>query len=118
VLDLGKKKVVFSLLILSLLLLNFIPGVFGHSEDWIEVLRFTGNGLSTETTETFVINHVDWRIHWTFESSIDPPPTVFMIKVYDSKDKVVDFFITAFEANGTLDYNTTGSFYLEIRKIM
>ena len=84
--------------------------------DWIEVLRFNENGLSTETTETFVINHVDWRIHWIFESNVDPPPTVFTITVYDSKDKVVDFFVTAFEGNGTLYYNTTGSFYLKIRK--
>ena len=116
VLDLEKKKTVVSLLMLSLLLLTCIPSVFGTSKDWVEVLRFTGTGLATDTTEVFAINHVDWRIHWSFESNIDPPPTVFMITVYDLSGNIFDFFVTAFEGNGTLDYNKTGSFYLSIRR--
>ncbi|MEJ2281906.1 MAG: hypothetical protein P8X97_08410 [Candidatus Bathyarchaeota archaeon] len=106
--------VLFSFFLLSSLI---IPLVFGSSsENWVEVLRFTGNGLSTENTETFVITYTDWRIRWSFESSVDPPPTTFMITLYNSKDEIIDSFVTAFQGNGTLNYNSTGSFYLSIRK--
>ena len=106
--------VMFSFFLLSSLM---IPLVFcSFSENWVEVLRFTGNGLSTESTEAFVITHNDWRIRWSFESSVEPPPTIFCITLYNSKDEIIDSFVTAFQGNGTLNYNSTGSFYLSIRK--
>ena len=111
-----RQPIAVCLLISWILTSISINVVYTSSENWVEVFRFTGNGLSTESTEDFVITYVDWRIRWSFESSVEPPPTIFMITVYDSKDEIVDSFVTAFQGNGTLNYNSTGSFYLSIRK--
>ena len=111
----GEKKTVVSLLMLGLLLLTFIPSVvFGSSADWVEVARFTETGQGSTKTETFECSHVDWRIRWSFTSSINEPPLMFSITVYNSSGRIVDFFVTASGKSGTLNYNTTGSFYLSI----
>lgn len=104
--------VLFSFFLLSSLL---IPLVFGTEENWIEVARFTETGQGSTKTETFECSHVDWRIRWSFDSSINEPPLIFAITVYNSNGKIVDFFITTVQGSGTLDYNRTGSFYLNIR---
>jgi hypothetical protein len=104
--------VLFSFFLLSSLL---IPLVFCSSENWIEVARFTETGQGSTKTETFECSHVDWRIRWSFLSSINEPPLIFAMTVYNSSGKIVDFFITTVQGSGTLDYNRTGSFYLNIR---
>ena len=103
---------------LGLLLLTFIPSVvFGSSADWVEVARFTETGQGSDKTETFECSHVDWRIRWSFNSIINEPPVMFRITVYDSSGNIVDFFVTASDRSGTLNYNTTGSFYLSIGEL-
>ena len=93
-----------------------VPLVFGSSDNWVEVTKFDitmGEGY----TESFVIDHVDWRIKWSYNPTVDATvfPLRFRFNVFRVGGKLVEFFIPpSNQIAGTLDMNQTGEFYLYI----
>jgi len=81
------------------------------SGNWVEVARFTGMGRLE--TDSFDCTHVDWRIRWSFNHSIElgplGPPLAFTLQVYTVSGERVESL--------TLNYNRTGSFWLSINEM-
>ena len=62
--------------------------------NWVEVTRFNGT-IWGGNTEPFTIDHVDWRIKWSYEPTVDA--SVFALRfhfnVVEVGGKLVKFFI-------------------------
>jgi hypothetical protein len=100
----GEKKTVVSLLIIGLLLLTFIPGVFASSKNWVEVDRFSG-GSWIGGTRFFLIDHVEWRIRWSWKKSFGlslNEPIFFRFNVLDFRDEHVELVDADHKTNGTV----------------
>jgi len=63
----GVRRVAVIAVLFSLFLVASVSGVvFASSENWVEVVRFTGGGNRFGATSPFVIDHVEWRIRWEY----------------------------------------------------
>jgi len=111
------KSIPVTLLVLSLILQ--ISVVFASSENWVEVIRFTGE-TEDVTTEVFTCDNVEWRIRWSYSRRPDGPAVLqFRFYIYESEEMIieeelVEFLFPEEENSGTLYLNQSGSFYLNI----
>ena len=94
--------------------------VFASSEDWIEVIRFTG-GAGITTTEPFTCDYVEWRIRWEYEPRTENPEDPPGLEVCVYTQKYHSPFFERFnnwgteETNGTLIiHDKNGTFHLAI----
>ena len=119
----GKRKAAVIAVLFSLFLLGSMSGmVFASSENWVEVVRFTGGSHEREyKTESFTCDHVDWRIRWAYEPRTDIPVTQSGIEYYVYRQEYPDHWFSfmahygEFETNGTEYINDrNGTFYLGI----
>jgi len=99
----------------------FSSGIaFASSENWSEVIRFSGASWAGGT-ESFICDHADWRIRWSYKpipGNDSILPVRFHFRVYEVGDKLVEFFIPDANArSGTVYFNKTGSFYLYISTV-
>ena len=101
----------------SLLLLGSLSGVaFASSENWFEIARFDAT-MGEGSTESFTVDHVDWRIKWSYNPTVDARvfPLRFRFNVYEVGNKLAKFYIPpSNQIAGTLNMNQTGNFYLYI----
>ena len=114
-----KQLVITILLVSSLILLTLNSIVFASSENWLEVVRFTGE-TEDVTTEVFSCDNVEWRIRWSYSRKPDGPVFLqFRFYVYDSEEMIIEEELIEYlfpneETSGTLYLNQSGSFYLNI----
>ena len=116
----GERKGIIITVLFSLFLLSSTLGIaFASSGNWVEVARFTGMGRLE--TDSFDCTHVDWRIRWSFNHSIElgplGPPLAFTLQVYTVSGELVESFMATSQTSGTLNYNRTGSFWLSINEM-
>jgi hypothetical protein len=80
----GERRAALIVLLFCLCLLVSSSAItFASSDNWSAVSRLSvGGGIST--TETFTINHVDWRIKWEIEPSNRSERTVFTVYIYQT----------------------------------
>ena len=78
---LEKKKSFMIVLLFSLFLLVSISGaVFAQENNWVEVADFSQNRAFFGNTNTFSIEHSEWRINWEYEKTLGDL-TAFMLEV-------------------------------------
>ena len=91
------------------------------SENWVEVIRFTGS--ESTKTEPFTIEHVEWRIRWNYSHPFmmhNPVAHAFVINILEHSPKKHIISIGEWNPtseNGTWVHNENGAFYLEIWSI-
>ena len=91
------------------------------SDNWVEVIRFTGN--ESTKTEPFTIEHVEWRIRWNYSHQFmmhNPVAHAFVINVLEHSPKKHIISIGEWNPtseNGTWVHNENGAFSLEIWSI-
>jgi len=91
------------------------------SENWVEVIRFTGS--ESTQTEPFTIEHVEWRIRWNYSHQFmmhNPVAHAFVINVLEHSPEKHIISIGEWNPaseNGTWVHNENGAFYLEIWSI-
>ena len=111
------KPILATLLVLSLIFQ--ISVVFASSDNWVEVVRFTGE-TEDVTTEVFTCDNVEWRIRWSYSRRSDGPTFLpFRFYVYESEEMIieeelVEYFFPDEETSGILYLNQSGSFYLNV----
>ena len=114
-----RREILIALLFCFCLLISTSGVVFASSGNWVEVARFTGMGRLE--TDSFDCTHVDWRIRWSFNHSIElgplGPPLAFTLQVYTVSGERVESFMATSQTSGTLNYNRTGSFWLSINEM-
>ena len=80
--------------------------VFASSENWVEVVRFSGDNLGPHTTESFTCEHVEWRVRWECVPNVDFNLSTFIMNVetVESFNKRVDGVVNIGSdvLNGTL----------------
>ena len=118
----GVKKTAIIAVLFSLFLLGSTLGLtFASSGNWVEVARLTGVG-GIGTTETFTIEHVDWRIRWEIETSNGSERTAFLVYIFPITGihrsepwfESIQHFGTE-ETSGMLYiYNHSGSFNMDV----
>jgi len=109
-------------LLFCFFLLVFRSGIaFASSGNWSEVARLTGGG-GIGTTETFTIDHVDWRIRWEIEPSNRSESTAFLVYIFPATGihhsepwfESIQHYGTE-ETSGTLYiYDRNGSFNMDV----
>ena len=74
-----KKPIVALILFGSVTLL--ISSVFASSDNWVEVTKFEGKGLLMGKSESFEVNHFEWRIkyNYTYPFEFGNIPLVFYL---------------------------------------
>lgn len=90
--------------------------VFAESENWVEVITFSEERPRFGETESFTIDHSEWRILWEYEID-EANLTAFF---FDVKNNETHQLVGNYSNNGALDitqgvYNITGptgNFYL------
>ena len=115
-----ETKVVITAVLISLFLLASMSGVvFASLENWVEVIRFTGE-TEDVTTEVFTCDNVERRIRWSYSRRSDGPAFLqFRFYIYESEEMIieeelVEYLFPEEETSGTLYLNQSGSFYLNI----
>ena len=86
------------------------------SDNWVEVISFNGT-IWGGKTEAFSIDHVDWRINWSYKPTVDESAFAlrFRFNVCEVGGNLVEFFIPpSNQIGGTLNINQIGEFYLYI----
>ena len=80
------KLVIISLMIFLILLTSIPCIVYSSTENWVEVERFEGRGLLTGKSESFEVNHFEWRIkyNYTFPFEFGNIPLVFYLASNES----------------------------------
>ncbi len=90
---------------------------FSSSENWVEVTTLSGSG-GIGSTETFTVEHVDWRIRWQIEPGNHSERQSFLVYIFPASggqwiDSIQHFGTE--ETTGTLNiYNQSGSFYMDV----
>ncbi len=74
------KKRFLSSIVLFVWLSSHLVIAFASSDNWSEVARLTGGGVST--TESFTVDHVDWRLRWEIEPSNSSERTAFLVYIF------------------------------------
>jgi len=121
-----QRKAVFSSLWVFLFLFVSISGVvFASSENWVEVARFTG-GIFDDATESFLCDHVEWRIRWEFDVGHWHFPELYgltftIIAQKDPQDYISSYVVNSVSSslldgrNGTsYIYDDNGEFHITI----
>ena len=76
-----KRKIVIIVMLFSLFLLVSVSGiVFAQEKNWVEVADFSQNRAFFGNTNSFTIEHLEWRIRWEYEKTLGDL-TAFMIEV-------------------------------------
>jgi len=76
-----KRKPVMVLVLFSLLLLvSMVSVVFAQEYNWVEVADFSQNRAFFGNTNSFKIEHSEWRIKWEYEKTLGDL-TAFMLEV-------------------------------------
>lgn len=102
---------------LSLLVMT-LDAVFAESENWIEIATFSEDRPRFGETNSFTVEHSEWRILWEYEID-EANLTAFF---FDVKNNDTHQLVGNYSNNGALDktqgiYNitgTTGNFYLDL----
>jgi hypothetical protein len=102
------------------LLLGSVPSiVFAFSDNWVEVITFTGSG-GVHSTSHFAVDYVDWRIRWEVTPGNDSERgTSFNAYVYPTyggpQIEEMHHTIGTEKTTGTLNiYNHRGIFYIVV----
>jgi hypothetical protein len=119
-----KRGSVIGLLMLFLFTFTLIPSVvFANSGNWIEVVRYAGEGTGFGASPPFTINHTEWRIRWEYAPSFpfgsQRDFDFWVIPEVNRNDHFRSNMSIAsvnhpIEKNGTLYIsNSTGTFFIE-----
>ena len=119
---LGERKALalIVLLVCFCLLVSTSGIVFASSGNWVEVTRFTDEGINFPT-DTFTIDHVEWRIRWEYEPLPEVPEEHPTFYVYVYAQEYPGTWFESIEKRGSEETNGTlyihdrnGTFFLMI----
>ena len=122
VLLVGDRKT-FSIVVLfsCFLLLGSVPSIaFASSDNWVEVITFTGSAGGVHSTSRFAVDYVDWRIRWEVTPGNDSERgTSFDAYVYSESGgpsiEAMHYTIGTEKTTGIKNiYNHMGSFYIVV----
>jgi len=105
--------------LLGLIFVSSILGVaFAESQSWVEVVTFSEEQPRFGETESFTIEHTEWRVLWEYEID-EPNLTAFFFDVKNNDThQLVGNYSNTVDLNVTQGtYNITGptgAFYLDI----
>lgn len=112
------KQTAVLVTVLSLCLISSIPGVvFAESQNWVEVVTFSEEQPRFGETDSFTIEHIEWRVLWEYEID-EPNLTAFFFDVKNNDThQIVGNYNNTVNLNLTQGiYNITGpigDFYLD-----
>ena len=103
------------------LLLGSVPSIaFASSDNWVEVITFTGSAGGVHSTSRFAVDYVDWRIRWEVTPGNDSERgTSFDAYVYPSSGgpyvEMMHYTIGTEKTTGIKNiYNHRGIFYIVV----
>jgi hypothetical protein len=113
-----KTKPIFTALFCFSLLVMTFDKVSAESENWVEVVTFSEERPRFGATESFTINHEEWRILWEYEID-ETNLTAFF---FDVKNNDTHQLVGNYSNSGKLEITQginnitghTGNFYLDM----
>jgi hypothetical protein len=111
------KPILTTVFCFSLLVMTF-DAVFAESENWVTLATFSEERPRFGETNSFAVEHSEWRILWEYEVA-EANLTAFF---FDVKNNETHQLVGSYSNKGALDitqgiYNitgTTGNFYLDL----